>query len=200
MANRSYLYSCNTVPGHHAETKHFAGLSEWNYSTPLIYKILLSANPEMCTSSIWDIPEKIAIVGEYEQGVKNLESFLEQIKRDDAQPLLQEALSFLKDEANRNEYFVLECGELYEMSNVDIFLQNKELFDEIEDIKSEYEYALWLIQRPLPAQSGGLLSRLFNRQKPPSNTLDSIHALGLGNWSNELYQDLSDDAEELFGT
>ena len=71
MANRSYLYSSDVVPGYN-ETgkKELIGISEWDYDIPLVYKLLLTGAPRMCKSSIWDVSDDIALVGDYLQGVK----------------------------------------------------------------------------------------------------------------------------------
>lgn len=52
MANRSYLYSTNVVPGPDVKkaTRTLTGISEWNYDIPIIYKLLLSGNPRPCKS------------------------------------------------------------------------------------------------------------------------------------------------------
>jgi hypothetical protein len=74
MANRSYLYATNTVPGIDViqSKRQIIGISEWNYDVPVVYKLLLSGNPRLCKSSIWDVPDLIAIVGDYSLGLERL--------------------------------------------------------------------------------------------------------------------------------
>lgn len=184
LANRSYLYSCNIVPGTEtgAVARKRIGLSEWNWETPLVFRLLLSGNPRVCRSTIWDLEEEIAIVGDYAQGVEKLRAFLARITLPEAQPLIAEALTFLEDEANRQAWIVLESGELYDMEDSDMAELNSEMLASIQDVDSEAEAMLTALQ---PGAQGGP---------------DSAHAsadaalaeLGLGNWSNVLYFDLTD--------
>ena len=206
MANRSYLYSSNIKPtaGVAASEKKLVGISEWNYDIPLVYRLLLSGDTEVCHTSIWDTDEKIAILGNYDKGFDALEKFLLQIKDPMAQELIQEALTFLVDENNRNKFFVLECGEIYEMGGDDFLSQNMSLFEEIKsDVADDAEQALEMLNKVREAQeappvqeSQSLWNKLFgSKKKQPSlasqNTqadpMQEYYELGLGNWSNILY-------------
>ncbi|MEY8252582.1 MAG: hypothetical protein RPR91_09360, partial [Colwellia sp.] len=135
MANRSYLYSCNVIPGENEEKK-LVGISEWNYDIPIVYKLLLSGNPQMCQSSIWDVEENIAIAGCYNTGVSNLSRFLDLIEREDAKELVKEASDFLSSGINKGNYFILECGEIFDMNGEDLAGQNQELFEELLNLDS----------------------------------------------------------------
>lgn len=130
MANRSYLYSTNIVPGPDAEAqgRKLIGISEYNYDIPIVFKLLLSGNPRTCPSSIWDCNDDIALLGDYDAGLANLEAFLAQIQTPAAQPLIAEALEFLRKPENHNPYFVLECGEIFEMSDPDPGCKTKSSF------------------------------------------------------------------------
>ena len=87
VANRSYLYSTNVMPGPNAKVngRRLIGISEWSYDIPIVFKLLLSGNPKTCLSSIWDNQEEIALVGDYASGVKNLEGFLSKVTLPSAQ-------------------------------------------------------------------------------------------------------------------
>lgn len=200
LANRSYLYSTNVIPGPNAKAngRQLIGMSEWNYDIPIVFKLLLSGDPKTCPSSIWDNPEEIALVGDYSDGLENLERFLSQIDLPEAQGLTAEAIVFLNKPENRNQYFVLECGEIFDMGDTPLLEQNLELLEEVKNIQPEVEQALQsLIPPPFVApKPAGFFSKLFGRTpEPPSPTHDvreSIYRLGLGNWSNTLYFDLTD--------
>jgi len=200
MANRSYLYSTNIIPGPNAKAEDLKliGISEWNYDIPIVFKLLLSGNPKTCPSSIWDSSEEIALIGDYELGVKNLEIFLSKVTSSSAQTLITEAKNFLSNPENKNQYFVLECGEIFDMGDAPILEQNLEFLEQIKNLQPEMDEALRSLLPP-PVESKkpvGFFAKLLGRtQEPQHSTYDpmkSIYALGLGNWSNILYFDFSE--------
>ena len=208
MANRSYLYSTNIVPGPDAvaQGRKLIGISEYNYDIPIVFKLLLSGNPRTCPSSIWDCDDDIAVLGDYGAGLANLEAFLAQIKSSNAQPLIAQALEFLRKPENQNPYFVLECGEIFDMSDPDSGVQNLQLLQSIQNLQPEIAAALQSLDAPAQAQvpspapppkPAGFLARLFGLAPPPPSPrpapapLQSIRQLGLGHWSNYLYFDFS---------
>lgn len=202
MANRSYLYSTNVIPGSDFKTeeREFVGISEWNYDIPIVFKLLLSGSPITCRSSIWEMPDKIALVGDYENGVEKLKRFLAQISLPEAQPLIREALDFLALNENRKKYFVLECGEIFDMGNEPIPEQNLQLLEDINKIEAEIEIALSTLHPPSieEPRSQGFLAKMFGKKTAPTapkvDHLQPVYKLGLGNWSNVLYFDFSNNA------
>ena len=185
MANRSYLYSCDYVPEGIEQKKALTGISEWNYDIPLVFKLLASGSPKLCKSSIWDMDEKIAIVSSYEEGVANLVSFLDKIDSDMTKSLAEEAKAFLRNEKNSSKYFVLECGEIFDMSGEDIFSQNEAL---LKDLKNIDQVVAQVIDALAPKQKS-FFQRIFSRTDKASeiNPTEVVSSLGLGNWSNILY-------------
>lgn len=204
MANRSYLYSTNVIPGPDAisQGRKLVGISEWNYDIPIVFRLLLSGNPRSCRSSIWETPEEIAILGDYATGVKNLTAFLSQITLPAAQGLITEALDFLSQPVNKSQYFVLECGEIFEMDEEPLLEQNQALLDQIKNLQPEIDRALKNLASSATAspKSKGIFSLFKGRSAPePTSAQDSlkpIYDLGLGNWSNILYFDFSDENEQ----
>ncbi|KAF9395591.1 hypothetical protein CPC16_007752 [Podila verticillata] len=200
MANRSYLYSTNVVPGPAVKkgTRTLTGISEWNYDIPIIYKLLLSGNPRPCKSSIWRMQGNIALVADYAPGVERLKEFLNKIDFPTARPLIDEALQFLADECSINKYFVLECGEIFCMDDEPIKKQNAQLLNEIKNLDVEVERALASlepkpVEEPRPVR---WLAKLFGVKPTPvveshDDPLQPVYDLGLGNWSNILYFDFS---------
>lgn len=201
MANRSYLYSTNIIPGPSAKANggKLIGISEWNYDIPIVFKLLLSGNPKTCPSSIWDNPEEIALIGDYASGVKNLEGFLSQIELPAAQDLIAEAIEFLNKPENQNQYFVLECGEIFDMGETPLLEQNLALLEQVNNLQHEVEQALQSLLPPpvVPPKPVGFFSKLFGRvSEPPSPAHDlmkPIYGLGLGNWSNISYFDFTNE-------
>ena len=55
MANRSYLYSLSNRPTSYEDRPEtISGLSEWAYDVPFIYRLLMSADPQLCASLVSD--------------------------------------------------------------------------------------------------------------------------------------------------
>ncbi|GHU10393.1 hypothetical protein FACS1894185_1750 [Betaproteobacteria bacterium] len=204
MANRSYLYSTNAIPGPTAKAngRKLIGISEWNYDIPIVFKLLLSGNPKTCLSSIWETPEEIALLGDYASGVKVLEGFLSKVTLPSAQALIAEAIKFLNKPENLNQYFVLECGEIFAMEDTPLLEQNLELFEQVKNLQPEVDAALQsLLPPPVePPKPVGFFSKLLGRTpeppKPAQVPIESIYALGLGNWSNILYFDFTEASDQ----
>lgn len=210
MANRSYLYSTNLPPGPDAvdQGRKLVGISEYSHDIPIVFKLLLSGHPRACPSSIWDSEGNIALIGDYDTGVANLQAFFAKVTQTAAQPLIANALEFLHKPENRNPYFVLECGEIFEMSDASISQQNLDVLAQIQNIQPEIDAALQSLQptttpEPAPApKSAGFWARLLGlapsqaHAQPPADPMQPIHALGLGRWSNSLYFDFSQDPSD----
>ena len=112
--------------------------------------------------------------------MRNLEAFLARITLPEAQPLVDEARAFLNDPAHRRRYFILECGELYDMSDEPFEEQNQEVLEDLLDLDDEMEEALASLAPP-PSAGDPLLP---------------VRLLGLGNWSTILYDSAVDDDED----
>ena len=77
MANRSYLYSFNKEKDD--KTSKIFDISEQNYSIPIIYKILVSANTEVVPSKLFE--NSLALIGDAKQGRKNLDLFFDKLHK-----------------------------------------------------------------------------------------------------------------------
>ena len=201
MANRSYLYSTNVIPGSidEVDDRKMIGIAEWDYEIPIVCKLLLSGNPKTCRSSLWENPEEIALIGDYATGVKKLEEFLSQIELPAAQNSIAETIEFLNRPENKNQYFVLECGEVFDMDDTPLFEQNLALLEGLKNLQPEVDRALQSLVPPSVEllKSTRFFARLFGRTSklsvPVHDLMKSIDDLGLGNWSNILYYDFSGD-------
>lgn len=202
MAHRSYLYSTNAIPGKRVSKneRQLVGISEWNYGIPLVYKLLLSGNPRACRSSIWDLSDDIAVVGDYKGGVANLREFLGRLNMPGAQPLIDEALDFLGRPENQNAYFLLEPGEIFDMDPEPVPDLTARLVGEIKNLEGEKKAALRsLLAQPETQRTlkpFGLFAKLLGNKPAHSQSavdpIAPVYALGLGNWSNVLYFDFSE--------
>ena len=206
MANRSYLYSTDRIPQPNQDTgnQKIVGIAEYNYDIPIVFKVLLSGHPQACLSVIWENTEPVAIAGDYAIGVQNLEAFLAKITLPNAQEAITEALTFLKLPENQNQYFILECGEIFEMSETPIVAQNMTLLQQIKNRQSEEDAALQTLLPPVsdpkPVRKPGFFATLFGRKAKPvpiTEPTQALYDLGLGTWSNILYFDFSENNASL---
>jgi hypothetical protein len=146
MANRSYLYSADK------EFKKINDLSEANYSIPLDFQILLSADTQVCNSRIWDNPDPIAISGDFKKGLKKLYDFMEYLSTQnipDKQSLIEkmaETKQYFLDAKKHSDLFLLEAGEVLDMNDQPIVEQNLELKNDI--IKTGIDVNEILEKRP----------------------------------------------------
>ncbi|HLM54223.1 MAG TPA: hypothetical protein VK325_11710 [Pseudoxanthomonas sp.] len=202
MANRSYLYASDRLPGspEWEAKRELHGIAEWNYDIPLTFKLLLSGNPRPVRSSIWDTEEEIALAGDAQAGLLRLQAYLARLPPQAAE-LAAEAQGWLSRPSNVRRYFVLECGEIFDMEDEDFTAQNLALLAEIQALSARLD------SLPVPAlavasadtgskKKGGFLERFLGRPEPAPlpNPLAPFHSLGLGNcWSDALYHDFADD-------
>ena len=185
MANRSYLYSTNIKPRMDGENCKITGISEFAYEIPIIHRILISCEMEACESSIWERDDKIALIGDYSEGVEALKQFFKAIKNPEAKPLIDEALEFLDKPENINKYFILEAGEIYDYEGEDYEGQN---LNTLKSIKENLSNEIALALENINTKSDGLFKKLFGKkQKTNSDPLEVYYMLGLGGWSNILY-------------
>lgn len=218
MANRSYLYSISfdATAGKKDNDKIF-GLSEWSYSIPISFKILVSQDTKLFHSIIWDYEAPISIQGNFKKGKQKLFDFLEKLKdenifdQEELNKHIAETKNFLDN--NELENIILECGEIYQMNNEELEVQNQQLFEEICNIDQTIDNfwnELKLIKSSLEElyaeqqkrANQGFLARLFSSN--PSKNLSKIKELenakndlfvnlGIYDWTNILYYDFSNE-------
>ncbi len=184
MANRSYLFATNTAPGTDiaATRRQLIGIAEFNYDIPIVFKLLVSANARACPSSIFDDGPEVAIVADYEGGLRALEAFLARIDRPDAQPLIADALAFLRDAGNRRTWFVLEAGEIFDMEDDPVVEQNLALLADVSDLGASVSAALTGLAEAPVGPTPVEIDFDDKAQWP-------FFALGLGSFSRVLYYD-----------
>jgi hypothetical protein len=170
MANRSYVYTADSVPtaGHHPSPTR--GLTEWNWGIPLTHKILASASPRRCTSVLWR-DRSIGIAADAEEGKRRLLSFLELIGRTGAIPdmkTFQAAVAktrrALTDPRHAGAFVLLEAGEIYMMEDGDLETHIEGFVTELQKLGGNLERAdvvedsVWLraIARGWEEDLGGL--------------------------------------------
>lgn len=219
MANRSYLYSINfdkTIENRQENDK-IIGLSEYSYNIPISYKILVSQDTKLSHSIIWDYENPIAIQGNFQKGKQKLFLFLEKLKNEnifDSEELekyITDTKTFIEN--NELENVILECGEIYEMNDEDLEIQNQQLFDEIYNINNtidnllnELKSAKLSLEKMYVERENlsnpSFFSKIFSSNKSRTEELDKNieitknnmwWSLGIDYWSNILYYDFSDE-------
>lgn len=183
MANRTYLFACNQKPtGKPSPGRSIVGLSEWNYDIPLAYRILVSANPETCFSSIWTepadpsvVPQHMAVVGESEAGLARLREVFRRITLPEAQRVINESLEFLDRPDRKLGYYFLEPAELFAMDDDEEIPElNRQLCASLASLDQEIDQAVAAIN------AGG------------KEGLEVFRDFGFGNWSTVLYYDIDE--------
>ncbi len=215
MANRSYLYAINfdnTTEDLQQKDRKIVGLSEYNYDIPLSYRILVSQDTALAYSIIWEYEKPIAIQGDFAKGKEKLFHFLDSLltksisEKDLLENEIKETKNFLN--AHKSKYILLECGEIFEMDDVEVSIQNNELYKELhceieEDIKilEALQSNLDEINLNINKMSNSLLSKLFrkNNQLQIKNLKEEREKikteiwrmLGIDNWTTILFYDFS---------
>lgn len=146
MANRSYLYAMDSLPEPGQPTPSAPGISEWNWDIPLVHKVLLSGQPQLHTSMIWDGAGVYAVAGDYAEGIANLEAFLSLVPHDEVTEPAAQALEWLRDPANAKQHFWLEAGEIFVMD------EDRELKDQAEALLTEIQSDWSAVAPTLPVE------------------------------------------------
>ncbi|TCI93628.1 DUF7822 domain-containing protein [Tenacibaculum sp. M341] len=216
MANRSYLYAIDfdRTKGERKENEKILGLSEYPYSIPLSYKILVSQDSKISNSINWDYEYPIAIQGDFEKGKQRLFDFLNKLQSENLfdKKELEKQIDETKDFLNNHQLqnIILECGEIYEMNDEELEDQNKELFEKdilnIESQMNEYLNGFRSMNKTIEtlnneisglSKSKGFLSRIFSsdnsekvqelEKKIKNIEQEKWNMLGVNYWSDILY-------------
>ncbi|MBD8389686.1 hypothetical protein [Dysgonomonas sp. BGC7] len=216
MANRSYLYSIDfdLSRQERSDSDKILSIAEWNYNIPIAFKLLLSVRPRKCPSLLWNYKHPIALVGDYEQGKERLYDFLDDLAKQDMydHKYLQDCIKltedFLEREDRRQQYFFMECGEIFDMSSIPLEDQNEVLWQQIsnidDEIKKFYSEISEINKKILDkedeldsAKNKNVLLRIFTGKEDipalerelRNLNRDKYSALGIDNWSEVLYFD-----------
>lgn len=150
MAHRSYLYVVDEIPGEAATSARVRGLSEWKGDVPLVHLILITGSPRLVPSTSWNAPT-VAILGDFDQGVANLERLFAQLPaNEETQRQIAEARGILSDPSRRGRYLLLEVAEIHQLGVSDDQNPHPEMREEAErllytsedDVDSLLTYAL----------------------------------------------------------
>ena len=216
MANRSYLYNIdfNTFERPKTDEDIILSVSEYAYEIPLVYKILVSIIPASTKSILWDYEHPIAISGDAANGRWRLFRFLDRLKGMDLYDMsflteeIEKTKQFFTDSKFKSNYFQLECGELYEMSDKPLEKQNQNLLKEMVEIDKTIDAFVKKVKAinfeidALQFQYEAMTKKTWFRKSRPvlSNSkrieiqktienkkLLKRSLLGIDNWSSVLY-------------
>ncbi|HEU0037590.1 MAG TPA: hypothetical protein VFQ53_43565 [Kofleriaceae bacterium] len=121
MANRSYLYTCDELPG--GEGFYARGLSEYNWDIPLVHKLMIANESRVVRSAIWD--RDIGIVANRAGAFERVIRFFDKVgegaleDREQFDQALRHAKEFLSTTPD-TKYLLLEAGEIYDLQGGDL--------------------------------------------------------------------------------
>ncbi|MFG2567042.1 hypothetical protein ACGFR6_16540 [Streptomyces sp. NPDC048567] len=117
MANRSYLYSADSVPSDADIPQRIRCISEHNWDIPLAHKLLVGYGTTVVPSMIWNHP--ICIAADYADGAALLRGVLRAVGNgleDDAEFAECVARTTAHLEKQEAKFFLLETGEIVSMA------------------------------------------------------------------------------------
>ncbi|MCB5183358.1 DUF7822 domain-containing protein [Streptomyces antimicrobicus] len=120
MANRSYLYSADSLPNDVEIPQQIRCISQHNWDIPLAHQLMVGRGTAIVPSMIWNPP--IGIAGDYAEGAALLGDLLGAVGKgleDDAEFAECVARTTAHLEKQRAAYFLLETGEIVSMTGED---------------------------------------------------------------------------------
>ncbi len=120
MANRSYLYSADSMPNETEIPQGIRCISEHNWDIPLAHKLMVGRGTTIVPSMIWNPP--IGIAADYAGGAALLLDLLGAVGKGlegDAEFAECVARTTAHLEKQQAKHFVLETGEIVSMTDDD---------------------------------------------------------------------------------
>ncbi|MEU2183612.1 DUF7822 domain-containing protein [Streptomyces thermolilacinus] len=120
MANRSYLYSADSMPDEAELPRRIRCVSEHNWDIPLAHKLMVGRGTTIVPSMIWN--PRIGIAADYTDGAALLRDLLRAVGEGlegDAEFAACVAGTTAHLDKQRAKYFVLETGEIVSMTGDD---------------------------------------------------------------------------------
>jgi hypothetical protein len=126
MANRSHVYLTDQLP---TKAKHkrgqFRGVCEWNWEIPISHLLLVANKPKRVQSAIWKDHE-IGIAADSKGAVERLLAFIDLLGQGEVKSAgywddcVDETKKFFASKKRKGKWFLLEAGELFDMSGNDL--------------------------------------------------------------------------------
>ncbi|MGV9453068.1 DUF7822 domain-containing protein [Streptomyces sp. NPDC003635] len=144
MANRSYLYSADSMPNDTELPQGIRCISEHNWDIPLAHKLMVGRGTTVVPSMIWNPP--IGIAADYAGGADLLRGLLRAVGKgleDDAEFAECVATTTAHLDKQQAKYFVLEAGEIVSMTGEEPAASVRRLaFEDIPDVVAQAEAAI----------------------------------------------------------
>ncbi|MEW2251117.1 hypothetical protein AB0907_27800 [Streptomyces sp. NPDC006975] len=144
MANRSYLYSADSVPNEAEIPRRIRCISQHNWDIPLAHKLLVGRGTTIVPSMIWNAP--IGIAADYADGTALLRDLLRVVGKgleDDTEFAECVAGTTAHLEKQEAKHFVLETGEIVSLTGDDPAASVRHLASEdIPDAVAQAEAAI----------------------------------------------------------
>ncbi|OEJ96493.1 DUF7822 domain-containing protein [Streptomyces thermolilacinus] len=144
MANRSYLYSADSMPDEAEIPRRIRCVSEHNWDIPLAHKLLAGRGTTVVPSMIWN--PRIGIAADYAAGAALLRDLLHAVGKGlDGDPGFAECVARTTAHLEKQQarYFVLETGEIVSMTDDDPEASVRRLASEdIPDAVAEAQAAI----------------------------------------------------------
>ncbi|WP_433216558.1 hypothetical protein [Microtetraspora malaysiensis] len=119
MANRSYLYSADSLPSAEDIPKPIRCISEHNWSIPLAHKLLVGRETAVVPSMIWN--PRIGIAADFAGGASLLGDLLRVVGQEltdrDFSVCVDKTMAHL--DKQRGKFFLLETGEIISLGGND---------------------------------------------------------------------------------
>ncbi|WP_329274442.1 DUF7822 domain-containing protein [Streptomyces sp. NBC_00691] len=144
MANRSYLYSADSMPNAAEIPQHVRCISEHNGDIPLAHKLMVGHRTTIVPSMIWNPP--IGIAADYTAGAALLRDLLRAVGKgleDDTEFAACVARTTAHLAQQQAKYFLLETGEIISLSGDDPAASVQRLVStDIPDVVARAEAAI----------------------------------------------------------
>ncbi|GAA2021865.1 hypothetical protein GCM10009839_18760 [Catenulispora yoronensis] len=120
MANRSYLYSAETLPTETENPTRVNCVSEHRWDIPLAHKLLVGREPRVVQSMIWD--PKIGIGADYAGGTALLLDLLRVVGEGVDEPEFASRVAEIAAHLEKQSaaFFILETGEMISLDGGDV--------------------------------------------------------------------------------
>ncbi|MEU3447826.1 hypothetical protein AB0H29_11435 [Streptomyces thermolilacinus] len=120
MANRSYLYSADSLPDEARIPERIRCISEHNWDIPLAHKLMAGRGTTVVPSMIWN--PRIGIAADYAEGAALLRELLRVVGEGlEGDTEFAQCVARTTDhlEKQRAKHFLLETGEIVSMTDDD---------------------------------------------------------------------------------
>lgn len=191
-------------------------LAEAGSRIPLSFMILMSGEPRLCKSLIFEDPNEIALIADYKKGRQRLFSLLKKfaglnaVDNDRLRKAIEKTLEFLRKPDKEAQYILLEAGEIFAFEDIEFGDQANNLLADIKNVENtiselikeaeetakkreEYVFRLKLVDNIifriilLPFWLGRKKRKEVLSKALKDQDDDLLYDLGIEEWADYLY-------------